>query len=151
MHERKCGLVAISLAAVKGSMLWLRAMNTSDLDRIEKTLGIKLPAPYRQWILKMVANPDDYPHYSEMCLDADEVIEWNEELRRGEITEGWLPHLYCFGAYEGGRFFFDPADLGKGVFLMTDCTDGMDGAPFDPEDYSACRVESFEDLSQPEV
>lgn len=68
-----------------------------DLDRIEKALGIRLPAVYR----KLVA-PFPIPAYAgntdtELWDDVEALIELNRELRSGRRTSPWPEHIFAIG------------------------------------------------------
>jgi hypothetical protein len=123
-------------------------MTNADLDRIETTLGITLPERYRDFALRLPNSPDDesaekwYPF-----IDVDEIINRNQEFRSGERVDGWKPELFCIGSFEGGDFFVDLSDLDKGVFVENSNA-GSDelGGQYEPDDYSSCWIQSFDDL-----
>ena len=123
-------------------------MAKPDLDRIETRVGVTLPADYREFALRLPTSPDDNDAYR--CypfMDVDEIISINQSFQSGDRVDGWQPALFCIGTFEGGDYFIDVTDLGKGVFLeLSNCGGSEQGDYYKPEDYSSCRISSWDEF-----
>jgi hypothetical protein len=123
-------------------------MTEADLNRIETSLGVALPGRYRKFALRLPNSPDhEYACKWYPFMDVDEIINRNQEFRSGGRVDDWKPELFCIGTFEGGDFFVDLGHLEKGVFVENS-NSGSDelGGRYDPNDYSSCWVQSFDDL-----
>ena len=58
-------------------------MTEADLDRIERELDIRLPAPYRNFMAAFPLSACAGNAETELWDDADALIEVNRELRAG--------------------------------------------------------------------
>ncbi len=123
-------------------------MTDTDLQRIEAALGITLPPRYREFARALPNSPDDDDAYKWYpFIGVDEIINRNQEFRSGELVDGWKPELFCIGSFEGGDFFIDTTDMEKGVFVEnSNCGSDELGGQYDPEDFSPCRVSSWEEF-----
>jgi hypothetical protein len=125
-------------------------MTEADLARIEATLGVVLPPRYREFALGLPNSWDDESANDWYCFwEVDQIIQSNLELRQGGLIKGWKPELFCIGDFEDGHFFIDLTDLDKGLFFdyhRSGC--GLMGGLFSPEDYSSCRVQSWEEFTR---
>jgi len=80
-------------------------MTEGDLRRIEKRLNVRLPAEYREVMLRFPIRFLAGNAESALWDDAEELIRQNEELRGTTAVEGrvgqsvtaWLPHFLFIG------------------------------------------------------
>jgi hypothetical protein len=92
-------------------------MTKADLDRIETTLDLKLPASYRETILHypqwLVEKQPSWSNvtYWDYADDPDRVIHFNQYVRGFEpgefFDEGpWPPHYFVIGSEEEQNWYF---------------------------------------------
>jgi hypothetical protein len=101
-HDR-LQLMRMSLG---GTRAHSRIMTADDLDHIERTLGIVLPAEYRQTMMAYPFPADSSAAELWMPNDVGRVLALNEDYRRG--THGltsWAQHLFLVGD-DGGEEAF---------------------------------------------
>jgi hypothetical protein len=99
-------------------------MTEDDLQRVETTLAIKLPASYRA---AMIAFPG--PAFAgntdtEIWDDADAVIAFNAELRRGASggVKPWPHHMFAMGhAGDGSPSAIDLRSPDAAVWWVEKC------------------------------
>ena len=73
-------------------------MNPTDLDRIERELGVTLPATYRDRISAKFCIPGAIQREVAVIDDADELLAVNRECRRS----GFPKHYVAIGFAENG-------------------------------------------------
>ena len=105
-------------------------MTKADLDRIESTLDLKLPAFYPRFMLDYPKwLPEKQPEWAnvtewEFANDADRVIHFNQYVRSCE--PGWFfddipwpPHYFVIGSEaEQNWYFLDLAGGSEAVYLF---------------------------------
>lgn len=72
-------------------------MTAADLDRIEKSLGVVLPARYRATMLAYPFQPDHEAALGCMPDDADFVLEQNNAARPGPPHGRWPTEFVVIG------------------------------------------------------
>ncbi|WP_157369322.1 SMI1/KNR4 family protein [Zavarzinella formosa] len=73
-------------------------MTDADLTRIEVTLGIALPVPYRTLVVPFTVPACAGNIDTELWDDADRLIELNRELRAGiAFVRPWPEHMFAMG------------------------------------------------------
>ena len=88
-------------------------MKASDLDLIERELGIRLPAVYRDWISSRPSLPGAIAKQVAVVDSPDELLAVNRECRRSAFP----PHLFAIGFAENGGYAYgldlsrDPAPV----------------------------------------
>lgn len=105
-------------------------MTEADLDRIESTLSLRLPAAYRRFMLAYPAwLPAQQPDWSdveqwELANDPERVIHFNQYVRgfgAGEFFDDgpWPPHYFVIGSeHDQNWYFLDLKSDSDGVFLF---------------------------------
>jgi hypothetical protein len=104
-------------------------MTDADLDRIEATLALKLPAFYRsymlnypRWLLEQQPKWSNVTQW-EFADDADRVIHFNQDVRSrpsGEVFDDkpWPPDYYLIGSEQDQNWYFlDLASGSDAVYL----------------------------------
>ncbi len=82
-------------------------MTSEDLDRIERELGVRLPATYRALVqaypLGLGPSGPDY----ELIDDADQLIATNRYFRKhGFFGQPWPAHFFSFGGDGSGNEYY---------------------------------------------
>lgn len=82
-------------------------MTSDDLDRVERQLGVRLPAAYRALIqaypVGLGASGPDY----QLIDDAEQLIAINRRLREhGFFGQPWPAHFFSFGGDGSGNEYY---------------------------------------------
>lgn len=94
-------------------------MQLSELKRIEKALGLKLPPPYvkvmREFSKELLSWPESAdPNRELFFTDADRIIQVNKRIRSkpsefvskpSELRKSWPANLYVFGTWDNRDWY----------------------------------------------
>lgn len=123
-------------------------MTESDLDLIERTLGIRLPSTYRQTMLAYPVPACAGNHDTELWDDAPELIRLNQELRAGpRFVTPWPAEYFALGTDAGGCTH--ALSLSEGTVFWADrCHLPAEGARGPVRDFASWASEYVSGLRQ---
>lgn len=86
-------------------------MTTDDIQEIEVSLGIGVPANYREWVASLPPAGQETKSWHWVFNDPAAIIQANKELREnGCQGEDWPHELFCIGEADGNHFFILPQE-----------------------------------------
>src|SRR5215471_17856170 len=95
-------------------------MTDSELQHLETTLGIKLPAPYVEIMRQFPAELQQWPAWAEaegsrtFFFDVETILKANMEVRENpgqfvkvpkEFRSAWPKNLFLFGRYDDESWY----------------------------------------------